>query len=603
MPRPFIVGTPVSSSHKPFEPSATSEGREPSTAPRTLSPEAAGRAREDFDLVGILSAVEETAYSWDLASDRIDWESNAVGVLGVPCAETIATGAAFQLHIAPEHLARRHDAIAAGAGAGGGQGGTYRVQYRFLPAGRRSDQSVWLEDHGHWWPGADGQPARARGVVRVINDRYWEEQRLLHRSDHDELTGQLNRIRLTEALAAVITRAKRTGQPCAFLVAAVNNLAVINETFGFDIGDEVIAAAARRIRERLRGGDTLGRYSSNKFGIILNNCGPGAMRVAAERFIKAAREATIHTSACQLAATISIGGVVLPDQADSVYDALGQALQALDAAKQKQFDCFMAYEPSPNRESARRRNIAIADQIMSALDDNRMRLVMQPMISPATGKPALYECLLRLERPDGAIVSAGDFIQVAEQLGLSRLVDRRTLELAVDLLKRHDGLNLALNVSSLTTSDHEWIVALDRLTAGRRELLKRLTIEITETAAIHDLDQTVAFVDTLKELGCRVAIDDFGAGYTSFKNLKVLDVDMVKIDGTFVKNLSEDRSDQAFIKTMVELADTFGLETVAEWVGDEASAEFLTRAGITYLQGFHFGQPLSAQELGAALAS
>ena len=205
-----------------------------------------------------------------------------------------------------------------------------------------------------------------------------------------------------------------------------------------------------------------------------------------------------------------------------------------------------------------------------------------------------------MERPDGSIVSAGEFIPIAEQLGLSRLIDRRTLELSIAILKRYTDITLSLNVSGLTCSDHEWLVTLQRLTGGRKELTNRLIVEITETAAIQDLDQSINFVDTLKELGCRVAIDDFGAGYTSFKNLKLLNVDMVKIDGAFVKNMADDTSDQIFIKTMIELANTFGLETVAEWVGDERSVDLLKKAGITYLQGFYYGLPIEANDVGKA---
>ncbi|MCB1483788.1 MAG: EAL domain-containing protein [Hyphomicrobiaceae bacterium] len=566
--------------------------------------EMAGRVQSDplteaegLDLVGILSAIDETAYVWDIASDRIDWESNASEILGVPNQQCIATGTGFQLLISPEHLGRRAEAFSPSAAIDGVRGVAYRLQYRFLPVGRRSDTSIWLEDHGRWWPGPDGKPARARGVMRVINDRYLEEQRLLYRSDHDELTGQLNRIRLTEALTAVLGRTHRTGQPCAFLMAAVNNLAVVNETFGFDVGDEVISAAAHKIKERLRGGDVLGRYSSNKFGIILHDCGPGAMRIAAERFMKAVREHTIKTSACHLTATLSIGGVILPDQANSVQQALNYALHALDRAKSKRFDCFMTYEPLSAAESNRRKSISVADDVIEALDQQRMRLVLQPMVGAKSDKPEIYECLLRMERPDGSIASAGEFIPIAEQLGLSRLIDRRTLELSIGILKRNPHITLSLNVSGLTCSDHEWLVTLRRLTGGRKELTSRLIVEITETAAIQDLDQSINFVDTLKELGCRVAIDDFGAGYTSFKNLKLLNVDMVKIDGAFVKNVADDTSDQIFIKTMIELANTFGLETVAEWVGDERSVDLLKKAGITYLQGFYYGLPIEVDEL------
>ncbi len=550
-----------------------------------------------LDLVGILSAVQETAYFWDIVSDRMEWECNVVEVLGIANPSDLATGTAFNFLVAPEHIERRQQAIAGLRAGGKTDCEHYRIQYRCMPEGRRSEASLWLEDHGRCWFDTEGRPTKARGILRVINERYLEEQRLLYRSDHDELTGQLNRIRLTEALGAVVTRAERTKQSCAFLMAAVNNLAVINETFGFDVGDEVIAATARLIRSKLRGGDTIGRYSSNKFGIILNDCSPSAMRIAAERFMRAVREGTIRTSGCQLSATISIGGVLLPEQATTVHQALSHALQALDKAKSRRQETFTAFEPNASKESTRQRNITIADEVISALDENRMLIALQPIVSCHKREAALYECLLRMERPDGMIISAGEFIAVAEQLGLSRLIDRRTLELSVEILKKHPNLRLSVNVSSLTASDHDWLVTLHRLTGGRRHLTERLTIEITETAAIHDLDLSINFVDTLKELGCRVAIDDFGAGYTSFKNLKILNVDMVKIDGSFVKNLIEEPSNRVFIKTLVEIADTFKLETVAEWVADEATAQIIEACGITYMQGFHFGRPIMARDL------
>ncbi len=542
-----------------------------------------------LDVISILSEVQETAYTWDTASDQIEWAANARDVLGVRAIEAVANGTAFQLLMAPEHIQRRHDAMQPLDQSH--KDAHFRVQYRFTPGGRRSEASVWLEDHGLCRFDENGRVRSVRGVIRVINERYWEEQRLLHLSDHDELTGQLNRIRLTEALSTILARAERTKQSCCFLMACVDNLATINDSFGFEVGDEVIASVARIVKSRLRGGDSMGRYSSNKLGIILNDCGPGAMRIAAERFIKAVREATIRTAACQLSATISIGGVRIPEQASTVPQALGHALQALDRAKSRRHDGFTAYEPSATNESTRQRNISIADEVISALEQNRMLLALQPIVDTKTRQPAFYECLLRMEKPDGTIVSAGEFIPLAEQLGLARFIDRRVLELAVALAKSQPELRLSLNVSSLTCSDHEWLVSLHRLTGGRRQITERLTVEITETAAIHDLDVSIAFVDTLKELGCKVAIDDFGAGYTSFKNLKTLNVDMVKIDGSFIRNLTSEPDNQVFIKTLVEIAETFNLETVAEWVGDEETAEIMARAGITHQQGFFFGRP------------
>lgn len=565
----------------------------PSSTPESLVED------ETLDLVGTLSAFDESAYVWDLTTDRLQWEDNAPAVFGLDGFAEIADGEAFEERVVPEHRSRRAAAVYNGGSCPHDRGLPYRVQYRFHPGALRGIEPIWIEDHGRWWPGEDGTPVRARGVVRVVNESFLTEQAALFGSDGEEAHNSLSRTRLPQTIASVLNRAEKHQAQSAFLMIAVNNLASINETFGFDIGDEVLNATAQIIKSKLRSGDVLGRYSSNKFGVLIANCGPGAMRIAAERFMKAVRQTPIITSACRLSATVSVGGVTLPGQASTVRQVFSRSLHALEAAKSRRFDSFVSFENDNDHEAIRKRRITVADDIMSALDDNRMRLVLQPIINSKTRKADLYECLLRMEKPDGSIVSAGEFIPFAEQFGLLRQIDKCTLELSVALLRKHPRLSLSLNVSSMTTMDQDWLSTLQSLSEHDRSLTKRLVLEITETKVIDDIDEAVAFVDTLREMGCRVAIDDFGAGYTSFKNLKHLPVDLVKIDGAFVKNLPVDSSDKIFVKTMVELAETFGMETVAEWVGDEETAELLTKAGITYLQGFHFGQPIPAEDIPA----
>ncbi|MCL4765376.1 MAG: bifunctional diguanylate cyclase/phosphodiesterase [Hyphomicrobiaceae bacterium] len=541
-----------------------------------------------FDFAEAMTAANETAYALDIAADRLDWTGNVLQVLGVPSLDAISTEARYRFLIAPEHVGRR--LMLGRSGSRGREDGVpYRVQYRLMPRGRSGDVSLRVEDQGRWWADADGYPSRAVGVVRVIDDRYRDEQLLRRRGNQDELTGHLSRRKLIEALSDVVAGSGREN-PSAFLMVAINDLSVTNETFGFEAGDEVIAAVGRVLRDELRVGDVIGRYSSNKFGVILRRCGAGAMRMTADRLLTSVRAARINAAACRLSATVSIGGVLVPELAGSANEAIGRSLQALSGAKLK-FEGFSAYQPSPQEDSVRLRNIAVTRDVVAALETGRMRLALQPIVSTASWEPVLHECLLRMERADGTMIAAGEFIGIAEQLGLARLVDRRALELAVGILERQPDLRLSLNVSGLTCSDHDWLAALHRL-AGGSKLAERLTIEITETAAIRDLDQSAAFVDALKDLGCRVAIDDFGAGNTSFKNLKHLAVDMVKIDGAFVKNLPRDRSDQVFVKAMIELARNLNMETVAEWVGDDATARLLADAGVDYLQGFHFGEPV-----------
>ncbi|KAB2851367.1 MAG: bifunctional diguanylate cyclase/phosphodiesterase [Hyphomicrobiaceae bacterium] len=548
-----------------------------------------------LDLSAILTSAQETAFRWHIPTDCMIWGDNAGIVLHLPSL-TAHKGSDWQFLIFAEHVSRRYDSIAPKAKGPPYSRRSYRVQYRLMPRGRRSQLSLWIEEHGAVETGSDGMPVVASGIMRVINERYEEEQRLLFLSDHDALTGQLNRVRLTDALAASISRARAPDRPAAFFIAGIGNLANINETFGFDTGDEVIKTVGERLRARLRGGDTIGRYSSNKFGIILNECDRASASIAAERFLSAVRSETIKTSACELQAQVVIGGVELPLHADTVQLAIGRALDALDRAKSRRTGGYVVFEPNAKRERDRQRNLIIADEVTHALSDGRIHLALHAIVSAETIKPVCHECLLRLERTDGTMVSAGDFMAIAERLDLGRMLDRRALELAIDYMKKNQEIELALNVSTLSTTDHEWLVALHGLAGGRRQLLERLTVEITETTAIHDLDQTMAFCDALKELGCKVAIDDFGAGYTSFRNLRSLAVDKVKIDGSFIKNLPADPANRVFVESLVSLARAFRLETVAEWVDDEETAAILRKLGVTHFQGYLFGEPVIVTE-------
>jgi EAL domain-containing protein (putative c-di-GMP-specific phosphodiesterase class I) len=227
--------------------------------------------------------------------------------------------------------------------------------------------------------------------------------------------------------------------------------------------------------------------------------------------------------------------------------------------------------------------------VLAAIDQDRLFLLLQPIVSTQTHRPVFYEALLRL-RTDEGVVKAGDFIETAEQQQYVHTVDRRALELAIQLMERHSGFDLAMNISSLTTSDFAWVRSLDELTSDRRGLASRLIVEITETAAIQDIGRTQFFIDSLKDLGCRIAIDDYGAGHTNFTTLKAFAPHLVKIDRSYAGTATKPAS-QAFVAAVVDLSQRLGFETVAEGVEDEDCARALTDLGTTYLQGFLFGGP------------
>lgn len=544
-----------------------------------------------FEPISALHAAGETAYHWDFASDTMEWAANAKDLLGVDNPTNLASGASFHQLIDGDFANEHYEAIRSSKAPDDGNGIPYSIQYKFRPLGRRNSAVLWVEDHGRCFAGDLGKPAFARGIVRVINQRYQQEQRLLYLSRHDELTGHLNRIALSDTVAKALEDLKRERGTGAFVMVAVNNLSHINEVYGFDIGDEMIQIVGQRLRAGLREGDAIGRYSSNKFGIFLRHSGREQLEIVTKRFHDSIRDSVIESSAGALATSICQGCILIPEQADTVPLILSRALEALETAKTKPGQPIAVYEVSEQRETQRKDNVKMADRIIRALNERRMILALQPIVRAGDRKPAFYEALLRMREHDGKVVPAGAFIPVAERLGLVRLIDQRMLELAIKVLRASANLNISLNVSGETASDPAWLNTLRALTNSDRSITSRMMVEITETTAITDIEESVLFVKSLRELGCRVAIDDFGAGYSSFHNLRRLDFDMVKIDGAFVRDLPNSPEDQILVRALVDLAGNFAMETVAEWVTDEATAKIVEEAGVSYMQGFHFGQP------------
>ncbi len=544
-----------------------------------------------LDLLSALSAAGETGYHWDFTSDQIIWADNAEELLEVDGKNCLVSGASFHQMIDADFANEHFEAIRTVAQADDGKGVPYSIQYKFRPNGRRNSSVLWIEDHGRTFEGQLGKPAYARGIIRVINQRYQEEQRLRHLSRHDELTGHLNRIALTEVVSEALEELKRERGIGAFIMVAVNNLSHVNDLYGFDIGDEMIQIVGQRLRSGLRDGDAIGRYSSNKFGLLLRQSGPDQLEFITKRFHDSIQDSVLESTAGALAASICQGYVLLPEQASTVPEILSRSLEALDRAKASPGNPIVMHQPDEKRTSRRQQNIEMADRIVRALNEHRMLLALQPIVSAGSRKPAYYEALLRMREPDGTITPAGAFIEIAEQLDLVRLIDNRVLDLCVKLLKGAPNLKLSLNVSGETASDPEWLNALRGLTNGNRQLTERMMVEITETSAIRDVDESINFVKSLKKLGCRMAIDDFGSGYSSFRNLRLLDFDMVKLDGSFIKDLPTNREDQILVHALIDLARNFSMETVAEWVTDEATAKLVEDAGINFMQGFYLGEP------------
>ena len=238
-----------------------------------------------------------------------------------------------------------------------------------------------------------------------------------------------------------------------------------------------------------------------------------------------------------------------------------------------------------------RQHMGLANYMYNAYKEKRLRLSYQPIINAKTGGVDHYEALLRMVNQSGKISSAGALIPVAEKMGMITLIDTMVMEMVIDELRRAPQLHLAFNVSNVTTENPGWLDHIMRLLKDSPDVASRLTVEITETAVHRDLRRAAYFVASIQSLGCQVALDDFGSGYTSFRQLKALSVDLVKIDGAFVKDIAQSADNQFFVKTLMQFAHGFGLQTVAEFVESGEIAKLLMEMGVDYLQGYYFGKP------------
>src|SRR4051795_8322465 len=280
-----------------------------------------------------------------------------------------------------------------------GEGVAYRIEY-----GVRASTSapvLWIEETGCWFAGPDGRPVRAQGIVRVNNERHAREEQLLKLSRHDPLTGELNRTHLVASLAEVIEEAARFRTSCAFMLIGIDHLARINDAFGFDVADAVISEVAQRIRARLRAGDVLGRFSGNKFGLVLKNCTVDDMTIAAERFLAGIRDEVVPTRSGPVSVTASIGAVGIPRHAGNADEAINRAQETLDAAKRRRAGSYSLWRPNVEREAQRLVNIRVTDEIVTALNERRIAMAFEPVVQANSRGVAFYECLVRMEQGNG----------------------------------------------------------------------------------------------------------------------------------------------------------------------------------------------------------
>lgn len=440
------------------------------------------------------------------------------------------------------------------------------------------------------------------GLVANISERKAMVENLRKMAEHDGLTGLYNRSSFQAELERVIARTGRSEKvSSALLYIDLDNFKYVNDTLGHAAGDRLLIEVSAILLNRARSSDLVARFGGDEFTVLLYDTSPdNAVRVA-ESFRELLGNHVFNHAGERITVSCSIGVTAILPAHTSAEAVLSQADLACHLAKRSGRNRVHQFEMADGDNlKTMTADMGWSRLIREAIENDRFVLAAQPIVDVRTRAVALYEILVRLRGPGDEILAPTGFLPTAERFGLAPEIDRWVIRHAVNALARlratQPGLRFSINLSAQTLMDLgvcDFIV--DCLKASGLDP-GSLLFEVTETAAIADMNAAVSFLSRLQTIGCQTALDDFGSGMASFAYLKDLPVDCVKIDGRFVKKLATSSVDQAMVKAMNEIAHALGKRTVAEFVEDEASLRLLAEFGVDYAQGYHLGRPTLMSE-------
>lgn len=418
--------------------------------------------------------------------------------------------------------------------------------------------------------------------------------------DHDPLTGLLNQQGALLILENLIDRAARSERPVCCIMLRLDRFAQINEQYGRSTGDALLTAAANHLSASVRQGDAisrqpeslLARAGGDRFMIILADTDADGGRIACERIMSGMRNVSVESAMGTVRCDSHAGIACHPRHGAGAAELVSHAEIALLAAREERVRRIVEF--SQDLQTTHHAESRILQMLFDAIDEDRFLLHFQPVLNLADGSVRHYEALVRIASPAGGLIMPGEFIPTAERHGLIALIDYIVLHRAFSHLagtRDGDDFSLAVNISAAHFGDRELLDWLETVFAENVVAPRQLTFEITETAALHNIAMARDFMEPLHELGCRFALDDFGVGFSSFEYLRLLPVDFVKIDGSFIRNLPNSAEDRAIARAITEVAHATGRQVIAEFVESAQHLELLTDMGVDFAQGYHIGRP------------
>ena len=474
-----------------------------------------------------------------------------------------------------------------------GQIDHHHRERRYLTA---NGEPAWISVHATVLRDHAGRPAQVLTQLIDVTERHELESQLRHLTDHDPLTGWLNRRGLEAELAEHVAHVNRNGPRGALLVLDLDHFKAVNDTLGHEAGDQLIAAVAARLTRRLGPRDVVARLGGDEFAILLRDAGPDSAQEIARGIVRDIRDRALILKGQALRhVTASIGITMFRQGLGSGQEILSDADLAMYDAKEAGRDRTSLYRPDGLDGRRMKARLAWVERIRDALDNDRLTLFAQPIVELSTRRVLQHELLLRMVGDDGDSIPPSAFLHIAERYDLIQELDRWVVTQAIRLIERQATHSLAtgveINVSGKSLGDEQLLELIEGELRRSRIDPSLLIFEVTETAAIANIRMARQFAERLTELGCHFALDDFGAGFGSFYYLKHIPFDYLKIDGEFVTGCLGNRTDRLVIESLVGIARGLGKQTIAEGVEDAATELFLSRNGVDFAQGFHVGEP------------
>jgi diguanylate cyclase (GGDEF)-like protein/PAS domain S-box-containing protein len=469
---------------------------------------------------------------------------------------------------------------------------------------RRSGEEIAIEENAAPIRARSGRTTGAVLAFADVSQNRELTRKLSYQASHDTLTGLYNRREFEIRLDAALRAAADNNSLFTLCYLDLDQFKLVNDTCGHVAGDELLRQLAVALKNELRDSDTLARLGGDEFGVLLHGCTMEDAARLASKLRKAVREHHFTWQGKTFEVGVSIGVVPLAADCGGVTEALSAADVACYAAKDSGRDRVHVYEAHDDELLRKRSDMQWVNRIRQALKENRFRLYQQPIVpvnNPYRQSAAHHEVLIRMLDEDGNLLPPDQFMNAAEQFGLMADIDTWVLRHALEWLADNDGdegtRRLAINLSGQSLSLRPFLDSVMELFSESQTCPDQICFEITETAAIANLDNATRFIKALKAMGCEFALDDFGSGMSSFAYLKNLPVNYLKIDGSYVRDLVRDPVDRAMVEAVNQIGHAMGMQTIAEFVEDRKTLQVLAAIGIDYAQGYGIAKPESLENL------